>query len=199
MYGPDVFSGINTIAIQTDNKIIIGGTNFGNGGNRIARIMPNGTFDPAFSTGSGFGPPTGRLSLGSSLKSIAIQPNGKIVCGGAFKSYNEISVNNITRINPSNSNEIGRTSVAKEKLAITLYPNPASSILNLDVSFKLDSPLEIVVKSIDGKELLRKQYKLEKGTQNLQLELPKNISDGMVFVELISNEIKETRTIIVKK
>lgn len=55
------------------------------------------------------------------------------------------------------------------------------------------------MESIDGKELLRKQYKLEKGTQNLQLELPKNISDGMVFVELISNEIKETRTIIVKK
>lgn len=198
MFGDDVFTGINTIAIQSDNKIIFGGTIF-DSGNRIARIMPNGSFDSTFNTGSGFGPAIGRLSLGSSLKSVAIQPDGKIVCGGAFNSYNEISANNITRINPSNPTEIGRFVAPKNKMAITLFPNPVSSLLNLDASFIADTPFEVIIKTIDGKELLRKKWELKKGKHDLQLELPNTISDGMVFVELISDEMKETRTIIIKK
>jgi hypothetical protein len=82
---------------------------------------------------------------------------------------------------------------------ITIYPNPASSSLNFNVSFKSASPLEVVLRTVDGRELLRKEWKLDNGKHDLQLELPNNISDGMVFVELISGEIKETRTVLIKK
>ena len=82
---------------------------------------------------------------------------------------------------------------------ITIYPNPASSLLNFDVSFKSASPFEVVIRTVDGKEILRNQWKMAKGKHELQLELPNNISDGMIFVELISDEIKETRTVLIKK
>ncbi|MGC4041221.1 MAG: PKD domain-containing protein [Flavobacterium sp.] len=91
-------------------------------------------------------------------------------------------------------------SLGKQSLDnLSIYPNPASSMLNLDVTFNAAAPLEVVLKTVDGKEILRKQWKVAAGQQNIMLELPSNISDGMVFVELISDEIRETRTVLIKK
>jgi PKD repeat protein len=82
---------------------------------------------------------------------------------------------------------------------LTIYPNPASSTLNIDVVYNSAAPLEVVLKSIDGKELLKKKWMMKKGKNDLQLEIPNNLSEGMIFVEIISDEIKETKTVIIKK
>lgn len=82
---------------------------------------------------------------------------------------------------------------------ITLFPNPASSVLNYVIDLPNSNSFETVVKTIDGREILRKKWNLTDGQRELQLELPNNISDGMLFVELISEEVRETRTILIKK
>lgn len=85
---------INAIAIQSDNKIICGGgfTSYnGTARNRIIRLNTDGSVDSNFTIGTGFN--TGLVS------SIAIQSDGKILCGGSFTSYNGISRNRITRLN----------------------------------------------------------------------------------------------------
>ncbi|THD33226.1 M43 family zinc metalloprotease [uncultured Flavobacterium sp.] len=150
--------GVMTIGIQTDGKIIIGG-GFSIVDNqikpRIARLNSSGSLDLTFNPGSGFGPVDGNRVIGAKLYSLSIQPDGKIVCGGYFKSYNSIEVNNITRIDLV-TNIIGRTmnqNVVKqnetdtvEKIytthlhEITLYPNPTNGILNIGVSDSSKTP-----------------------------------------------------------
>ncbi len=84
---------VNAIAIQSDAKILIGGgfTTFnGTGRARIARLNSNGTLDTTFNPGTG---------ANNLVSCIAIQPDGKILIGGYFTSYNGTTRNRIARLN----------------------------------------------------------------------------------------------------
>ena len=84
---------VYTIVIQSDGKIIIGGIfTYYNGTSRyyIARLNSDGTLDATFNPGTG---------TNASVRSIAIQSDGKIIIGGVFTSYNGISRSKIARLN----------------------------------------------------------------------------------------------------
>ena len=73
-----------SIALQPDGKILVGGgftTYNGAAENRVVRLNPDGTKDNSFNTGTGFN---------SSVQSIALQPDGKILIGGSFITYKEL-------------------------------------------------------------------------------------------------------------
>jgi uncharacterized delta-60 repeat protein len=75
---------INSIAIQSDNKILIGGyfTTFnGSSQNSLIRLNADGSKDTSFNIGSGT---TGNVSV----RAIAIQTDGKILVGGDFFTFN---------------------------------------------------------------------------------------------------------------
>ncbi len=91
--GTGTNSAVNKIAIQSDGKIIIGGgfTSFnGTVINRIARINSDGTLDGTFNVGTG---------ANSTVNTVAIQSDGKIIIGGWFASFNGITTSRIARIN----------------------------------------------------------------------------------------------------
>jgi uncharacterized delta-60 repeat protein len=95
--GTGVFGGVNSIAIQEDGKILIGGifsSYNGTATNRIARLNTDGSLDANFSTGTG---------ANGGVNSIAIQPNGKILIGGGFTSYNGTAVSGFARLNSDGS------------------------------------------------------------------------------------------------
>lgn len=84
---------IDSIYIQTDGKILVGGlftTYSGSTYNRIIRLNSNGAIDTSFVIGNGF---NGLLS------DIVVQTDGKILVVGAFTSYNNIAYNRIIRLN----------------------------------------------------------------------------------------------------
>lgn len=85
---------INAIAVQSDGKIIIGGyfTSFNGSSQKcIVRLTTNGTVDATFVTGNGFN---------GDVTALEIQPDGKIVVGGGFSSYNTTpSVYRTVRLN----------------------------------------------------------------------------------------------------
>jgi uncharacterized delta-60 repeat protein len=87
---------INRIVIQSDGKIIIGGTfttfNGITTARRLVRLNTDGTLDTAFSTNLAIGP-------GSDVRSLAIQSDGKIIVVGAFTSFNGATRNRIIRLN----------------------------------------------------------------------------------------------------
>ena len=88
---------VNTIAIQSDGKIIVGGqfTNYqGTNRNRIVRLNTDGSFDSTFNIGTGFN---------SSVLALAIQSDGKIVVGGSFTTYQGTTSNYIVRLNTNGS------------------------------------------------------------------------------------------------
>lgn len=81
------------IAIQSDGKLIIGGdftTYNGNSVSKIVRLNSNGSIDTSFLVGTGFN---------NSIKSIAIQTDGKMLIGGSFTLYNGSNKNRIVRLN----------------------------------------------------------------------------------------------------
>jgi len=90
-------NGVQTIALQSDGKILVGG-NFteynGTTQNYIARLNANGSLDNSFTIGTGFN---------SQVYSIAIQSDGKILAGGLFTNYNGTIRNFIIRLNTDGS------------------------------------------------------------------------------------------------
>ena len=90
-----LFTGMgDLIALQTDGKILLGGrfttingANYG----RIVRFNSDGSIDGTFNvSASGFD---------DQVRAITIQPDGKIIVGGSFTSYNGSPANSIVRIN----------------------------------------------------------------------------------------------------
>jgi uncharacterized delta-60 repeat protein len=84
---------INATAIQTDQKILVGG-NFkafnGMERTRIVRLDPDGSLDLSFNSGTGFD---------GDVLTILLQPDGKIIVGGDFITYNGTARNRIARLN----------------------------------------------------------------------------------------------------
>ena len=88
---------VQSVAIQGDGKIIVGGsftTLNGSTRNRIARLNADGSLDASFNIGTG---------LNNAVNTIAIQNDGKIIIGGSFTSFNSISTLRIARINSDGS------------------------------------------------------------------------------------------------
>jgi uncharacterized delta-60 repeat protein len=83
--------GVFAINVQSDGKIILGGS-FNGGG--IIRLNSDGSLDTSFVTSTGFD---------SDVRSITIQSDDKILVGGAFTTYNGTSVNRIARLNSEGS------------------------------------------------------------------------------------------------
>ncbi len=87
---------VDSLAIQADGKIICGGrfTTY-NGlavSNKIVRLFPDGSVDPSFNTGG--------TGFDQEVDSLAIQPDGKIICGGQFTTYNGSAVSgSLVRLN----------------------------------------------------------------------------------------------------
>lgn len=90
-------SWVHKITLQSDGKILVGGsfTEYnGQAQNRIVRLNTDGSIDTSFVTGTGFN---------NEIWSITLQPDGKILVGGHFTSYNGQSRNSIVRLNTDGS------------------------------------------------------------------------------------------------
>jgi len=88
---------INTIAIQPDGKVLIGGfftTYNSTARNRIARLNADGSLDTTFNIGTG---------ANGSVFDVSIQTDGKVLIAGDFSTYNGVSANRIARLNANGS------------------------------------------------------------------------------------------------
>lgn len=102
----------------------------------MAKAQP-GTIDLTFNPGTGFN---------DSVNAVLVQPDGKIVAGGAFTSFNGTAVNRIARLNTDGS---------------------------LDTSFHIGTGFDSVVNAIiiqpDGKLLIGGKFALYNGTTRNKL------------------------------
>jgi len=81
--------------VQPDGKILVGGvfTTFnGVTANRIARLNSDGTLDTTFATNVGTG-------FDNTIQHITLAPDGKILVGGVFTTFNGVTANRIARLN----------------------------------------------------------------------------------------------------
>ncbi len=99
------------VALQPDGKILIGGdftSVDGTDANRVARLNADGSVDPTFNVVPDPADPaatvaaTGADGAGdsSAVRVIAVQPDGKIVVGGSFTTFNDLAREYLVRLNP---------------------------------------------------------------------------------------------------
>jgi len=94
-------SRVMSTAVQIDGKVLVGGAFTGyNGTNRnyLVRLNSSGALDSGFGLGS-----VVNNGANGDVYSISLQPNGKIIIGGDFTSYNGVSRNSIARLNSDGS------------------------------------------------------------------------------------------------
>ena len=113
-----------TSAIQSDGKILVGGTFTTFNGvtvNRIVRLNTDGTRDTSFATGTG---------ANSTVQTIAIQPDGKILVGGYFTTFNGVTVNRIVRLNSDGTRDTSfATGTGANSTVLTFAIQPDGKIL----------------------------------------------------------------------
>lgn len=93
--GPD--NTVSTVTSTAAGSVLIGGgfeSYDGIATNRIAEINSDGTLNKGFSVGAGFN---------DQVRAIVVQPDGKILIGGSFTTFNDQVVGHIVRLNPDGS------------------------------------------------------------------------------------------------
>ena len=91
---------VEDLALQPDGKVLIGGnftTYNGVARGGIARLNADGSLDNTF-LNSGAG-----VEIGSIIKTLTLQPDGKILIGGNFTTYNGVVRGGIARLNTDGS------------------------------------------------------------------------------------------------
>ena len=129
--GTTINSDVAVALGQADGKVLIGGYFTTIGGvsrNNVARLNDNGTLDAAFTPGVG---------ANGAVLAMVLQPDGMLVAGGSFTTYQGVSRNFLTRIfnGPFNQaplmDAIANVTVAEDSgsadVTITgISPGPAS-------------------------------------------------------------------------
>lgn len=88
---------VRALALQPDQKLIVGGDYLSLNGVAspyFTRLNPDGSIDESFNSGTGFN---------GKIYAIAILPDGKIMVGGSFTSYNGNNAGRIIRLNSDGS------------------------------------------------------------------------------------------------
>ncbi len=83
---------VNSLAAQSDGKVLIGGyftTINGTNRNHIARLNANGSLDSSFNPGTG---------TDDAVRAIAVQPDGNVLIGGDFTTINGVARRHVARL-----------------------------------------------------------------------------------------------------
>ncbi|HMJ89723.1 MAG TPA: Calx-beta domain-containing protein, partial [Candidatus Acidoferrum sp.] len=94
-FNPVLNGNANALAIQPDGGILVGGaftTVNGTPSGSIARLNTAGTLDGSFTTGIGFN---------GAVNAIGLQPDGFVLAGGQFTSFDGNGRNRIARLTPA--------------------------------------------------------------------------------------------------
>lgn len=133
-------SGVYSIAIQNDGKILIGGTFTTYKSlpiKYLARLNSDGTLDTSFNTGSGFN---------GSINTLALQSDGKIIIGGDFTAYNGVAHNRLLRLNSDATvdTSFNHTLTSDERVHIALLQSDGRILLK--GAFITATPFSLIIR-----------------------------------------------------
>lgn len=160
---PNGLPGRKVLLIQPDGKYLVGGDfNVFNGAPaiRIIRINPDGTKDETFSTGSGF-----ELLVGS----MVLLPDGKVLVGGKFTTYNGAPAKYLVRLNQDGSidldfnpqiPDIQEVDLVKVQPDGKILINSANSLFRIHPDGTIDSSFALMGKGLFNQELDMQIYSI---------------------------------------
>ncbi len=188
---------ISEIIVEpSSNKIIIGGefTGFGSTSvKKMIRLDSNGNLDTSFSIGSGTldsSPVPYCPFCSNRIAVLKQQPDGKIIVGGKFTSFNGLSATNITRIY-GNAGVQAKSSVLEYQSepeidinpynsSVLVYPNPSKDIFNVDLTEEIELFNSISIYNVLGENVFSTTLRPK---ENNQINLS-DIANGYYFAKL---------------
>lgn len=93
---------VQTLALQADGKVIVGGylrAVSGDARTNLVRLSPDGSQDLTFAAGTG--------DVSDRIAHVLVQPDGQIVIAGRFTTVNGTTRRNLARLNPNGSVDAG--------------------------------------------------------------------------------------------
>lgn len=148
-----------------DGKYIINGdfvSYNGQSSNKIAKLNHDGTIDTTFQIGTGADNP---------IYSTDIQNDGKILIGGYFTTFNDISKNSVARLG---NTILSTNDYVYENAQIMVYPNPTQDFIYLEnnsnsvlTSLKLFNSLGQELKSYQPSEISNNSIDLKEFPNNI--------------------------------
>jgi uncharacterized delta-60 repeat protein len=100
--GSGPFSTVLMLAVQADSKVLVGGT-FDTYNSQpvpyLLRLNPDGSLDTSFNAGG-----SGATDY---VYALAVQPDGKVLVGGQFNTYNGQPAHRLLRLNADGSRDTG--------------------------------------------------------------------------------------------
>jgi len=120
--GPNSF--VRSVAIHTDGKVLIGGSFTqvdGDAQYHIARLNANGSLNAAFNPGVG---------ANDTVYVLAVQPDGKVLIGGAFTTVDGVARSHVARLNANGWLDAGfDTSMGANGPVTALVPQSDGKVL----------------------------------------------------------------------
>ncbi len=211
--GTGASSAINSLHVQADGKILIGGdfTSYdGNDRNGVARLNADGSLDNSFDPGAGSG------GVFPSVRSVRVQNDGKVIASGYFDSFDGTTRGKIARLNADgsldNSFDPGSGADLNSIHKIEILPNydiilvgsfysydgsSRNSIARINADGSLDSDFdpgfgcnntgEALAIQSDGKVLIGGNFTMYDGTQRDHIARINN--DGVTGIDPKQNSI----------
>jgi uncharacterized delta-60 repeat protein len=99
---PGNYYNVYSLAVQTNNQVIVAGATNGNGPTAVFRLNADGTLDPTFTNN-----PVGGATANFPVYAVAPQPDGKVLAGGSFSTVGSLARNYIVRLNTDGSVDTG--------------------------------------------------------------------------------------------
>lgn len=138
-----VGQGVNNIAVkaisQADDKVLIIGTFSEYNGVKvkgIARLNKDGTLDKSFNQSG--------KEIDGLINVVKLQPDGKIIIAGGLKSYGDIKINGIARLNSD-----GSLDQSFDPQIGPQFNGIRNGVIQKDVFY--DAPIDDLVVQLDGK------------------------------------------------
>ena len=147
--GTGTSNGVCRMFVQSDGRILIGGAftyYAGVARNRIARLNDDGSLDPTFAPGTG---------ANWDVNVMEVRPDGRILVGGAFSTFNGQALKRIMRLWPDGSIDT----------TFSIASNPDPNITSKG------SPVNMLRIGPDGKILIGGTFKQVAGLARLSLAL----------------------------
>lgn len=145
--GTGAASDVNAVAVQADGKILVGGNFVSYNGttvNRLTRLNQDGSIDNSFVTGT---------AVNGAVRAILMQPDGKILIGGLFTTYNGATRNRLIRLNADGSPDASfnsGTGASSSVFAIALQPDGKILIGGAFVTFNGTARSRVARLNADG-------------------------------------------------
>lgn len=176
-------------ALLPDGKILMGVRMFTGFPNYLVRRNVDGSSDSTFDIGTGFSYGIGYSpSITEVISDVDVDPYGRILVSGAFRSFDGQPENAFVRLRPE-----GLLSTPDfQRSSFTVYPNPAGDVIHISV--RNDKTIDSIgVYSVLGAKIT--SVKLSATLRDIDVS---SLQAGLYFVKITSDEKVENVRFIKK-